>query len=65
MNQKKVIFVPASAPKAKIVQLLMFGSKVILVDGTYDDAFELCLKVAKVYGWYNRNTGYNPFMSEG
>jgi threonine synthase len=38
---------------------------VALVKGTYDDAFELCLKAAKEYGWYNRNTGYNPYMSEG
>ncbi len=65
MGQKNVIFVPASAPQAKITQLLMFGSKVILVDGTYDDAFDLCLKAADEYGWYNRNTGYNPYMTEG
>ncbi|OQY52574.1 MAG: threonine synthase [Desulfobacteraceae bacterium 4572_89] len=65
MGQENIIFVPASAPQAKIAQLLMFGSKVILVDGTYDDAFELCLEAAQEYGWYNRNTGYNPYMSEG
>lgn len=64
-NQKNVIFVPASAPQAKIAQLLMFGSIVMLVEGTYDDAFELCLEVAQHYGWYNRNTAFNPFMSEG
>ncbi len=65
VGQKNVIFVPASAPQAKLAQLLMFGSTVILVDGTYDDAFELCFKVAGEYGWYNRNTGYNPYMTEG
>jgi len=65
MGQPNVIFVPATAPQAKIAQLLMFGSTVVLVDGTYNDAFELCLKVANEYGWYNRNTGYNPYMSEG
>ncbi len=65
MGQANVIFVPSAAPRAKIAQLLMFGSNVVLVDGTYDDAFELCLKVADEYGWYNRNTGYNPYMSEG
>ncbi len=65
MGQPNVIFVPAAAPQAKIAQLLMFGSKVVLVDGTYDDAFDLCLKVADEYGWYNRNTGFNPYMSEG
>jgi threonine synthase len=35
------------------------------VRGTYDDAFELCAQAAKEFGWYNRNTGYNPYMSEG
>jgi threonine synthase len=35
------------------------------VDGTYDDAFELCLESAPEFGWYNRNTAYNPYMSEG
>jgi threonine synthase len=65
VNQANVIFVPETAPPAKIAQLLTFGSTVMLVKGTYDDAFELCLQAAKEYGWYNRNTGYNPYMSEG
>ena len=60
-----VIFVPASAPQAKIAQLLTFGSTVMLVEGSYDDAFELCLQAADAFGWYNRNTGFNPYMSEG
>ena len=65
VKQPNVIFVPETAPPAKIAQLLVFGSTVALVKGTYDDAFELCLQAAKAYGWYNRNTGYNPYMSEG
>ncbi len=65
VKQPNLIFVPEKAPPAKIAQLLTFGSTVMLVKGTYDDAFELCLKAAKEYGWYNRNTGYNPYMSEG
>lgn len=65
LNQQNVIFVPEDAPEAKIVQLLVYGSKVLLVKGSYDDAFELCLKAAEEFGWYNRNTGYNPYMSEG
>ena len=65
VKQPNVIFVPESAPQAKIAQLLTFGSTVLLVRGTYDDAFELCLQAAREYAWYNRNTGYNPYMSEG
>jgi threonine synthase len=65
VNQANVIFVPESAPQAKIAQLLVFGSTVMLVKGSYDDAFELCLQAAAEYGWYNRNTAYNPYMTEG
>lgn len=65
VSQPNVIFVPRSAPEAKIAQLLVYGATVLLVDGTYDDAFELCLQAAPEFGWYNRNTGYNPYMSEG
>ncbi|MGD2185680.1 MAG: threonine synthase [Desulfobacterales bacterium] len=65
IQQANVIFVPETAPQAKIAQLLVFGSRVFLVKGTYDDAFDLCLKATKTYGWYNRNTAYNPYMTEG
>jgi threonine synthase len=65
VEQPNVIFVPRSAPQAKIAQLLVYGATVLLVDGTYDDAFELCLQAAPEFGWYNRNTAYNPYMSEG
>ncbi len=65
VSQPNVIFVPRTAPQAKIAQLLVYGATVLLVDGTYDDAFELCLEAAPAFGWYNRNTAFNPYMSEG
>lgn len=60
-----VIFVPAAAPPAKIAQLLIFGARVLAVRGTYDQAFDLCHEVCKRRGWFNRNTGYNPYTREG
>ena len=60
-----VIFVPASAPKAKIAQLLAYGATVFAVEGTYDQAFDICMAACRRMGWYNRNTGYNPYMAEG
>ena len=65
VGQKAIIFAPKTAPQAKVAQLLIFGAKVILVDGTYDDAFDLTVKAADEFGWYCRNTGYNPFTAEG
>jgi threonine synthase len=65
IGQKNVIFVPETAPEAKVTQLLAYGSTVALVKGNYDAAFELCMEAAAEFGWYNRNTGFNPYMTEG
>ncbi|MDI9548230.1 MAG: threonine synthase [Chloroflexota bacterium] len=64
-GQPNVIFVPESAPPAKLAQLLAYGSRVLAVRGSYDDAFDLCTQACREFGWYNRNTGYNPYMTEG
>jgi len=60
-----VVFVPAAAPEAKLVQMLSYGARVVRVDGSYDVAFELCLTACREFGWYNRNTALNPFTIEG
>jgi threonine synthase len=60
-----VIFVPESAPQAKVAQLLIFGARVFLVRGTYDQASDLCVAASKEFGWYCRNTSYNPYTTEG
>ncbi len=64
-GQKAVIFAPKTAPPAKVAQLLVYGSQVILVDGIYDDAVALAVEASQAFGWYCRNTGYNPFTAEG
>jgi len=65
VGMPNIIFVPESAPKAKVAQLLIFGAQVIMVKGTYDQAFDLCLEASDEFGWYSRNTAYNPYLSEG
>jgi len=62
---RSVIFVPQRAPEPKITQLLIFGSTVVRVKGTYEQAFELCREACKRFGWYDRNSGTNPFLVEG
>ncbi len=65
VGAKAVIFAPRTAPPAKIAQLVVFGAQVLLVDGTYDQAFDLSIEATEAFGWYNRNTGFNPFTAEG
>lgn len=64
-GQQSVIFVPATAPLAKLTQIVMYGAKIIPVAGTYDQAFDLSVKASEIYGFYNRNTAYNPLTIEG
>ena len=61
---RAIIFAPRTAPQAKVAQLLTYVAQVFLVDGTYDQAFDLSLAASETFGWYNRNTGHNPFTAE-
>ncbi len=65
VGMRPIIFVPAAAPEAKIAQLLVYGAIVLLVEDSYDVAFDLCMKISQQEGWYCRNTGVNPFTTEG
>lgn len=65
VGAKAVIFAPKSAPPAKVAQLLIYDAQVFLVDGSYDEAVSLSLEAAAEFGWYCRNTGYNPYTAEG
>lgn len=62
---QSVIFVPQTAPVAKVTQLLVYGATVVLVRGDYSDAFLLATAAIEKYGWYNRNCAINPYLVEG
>lgn len=64
-GRRAVVFVPATAPEAKLVQMLSYGATVVPIAGSYDDAFDLCVAACAEFGWYNRNTAMNPFTTEG
>lgn len=64
-EKKAIILAPASAPPAKLTQILQYGATLYLVDGTYDDAFDLSIRVAEANNWYSRSTGINPILAEG
>lgn len=62
---KSVIFVPAKAPRPKIVQIKVFGAKLVAIDGSYDQAFDISMKIGEKMGWYSRNSAINPYLLEG
>lgn len=65
MGVKTVIFVPGRAPEGKVAQLMIFGAKVVSVQGDYKATFDLSKAAIDKYGWYNRNAGINPILTEG
>ena len=64
-GQKAIIMVPETAPIAKLTQIMMYGATIVPVKGSYDDAFDLSVAATQEFGWYNRNTAYNPLTIEG
>ncbi|MCK5840227.1 MAG: threonine synthase, partial [Bacteroidales bacterium] len=64
-GQKAIIIVPETAPLAKLTQIIMYGATIVTVKGTYDDAYDLSIKATEQFGWYNRNTAFNPLTVEG
>ena len=65
MGVKTIIFVPSRAPEGKVAQLMIFGAKVVSVLGDYKATFDLSKAAIAKYGWYNRNAGINPILTEG
>jgi len=62
---KITVFLPASAPAAKRIQVLQYGAELREVKGTYDQAFDESLAYSKATGVLSRNTAYNPLTIEG
>ncbi len=62
---QSVIFVPQSAPKPKLTQILIYNATLFSVQGSYHDAYQLCSSACERFGWYNRNCAINPVMVEG
>jgi threonine synthase len=59
------LYLPESAPQAKIVQALQYGADVHKVKGTYDDAYDQSQEFVEKHGGLSRNTAHNPLTVEG
>ncbi len=62
---KVKLFLPKTAPPAKMIQSLQYGADLVLAEKNYDQAFALSLQYSKKFGGMNRNTAYNPMTIEG
>jgi threonine synthase len=64
-GMESYLFVPKSISLPKLTQLQVFNAKVLQINASYDECFELCNQIAQKYNWYNRNTAYNPYTLDG
>lgn len=62
---ESILFVPSSAPPAKLTQIRQHGARLVAINANYDTAFDLAFKWASKQGYYSRNTGINPILAEG
>ncbi len=63
-GRKAVIFVPAHASDAKLRLMRLAGATILQIRQGYEAAFKLSEEAAAAFGWYSRNTGYNPLTTE-
>ncbi len=59
------ILVPADLEPAKILGTSIFGSRLVRIDGTYDQVNRLCTQIAFRYGWAFVNINMRAYYAEG
>ena len=64
-GMRSYVFVPRDIEPAKIVAAAAYGSTVVAVDGSYDQANRLCSELAEEYPWAFVNVSLRPYYAEG
>ena len=59
------ILVPADLERSKILGTSVFGAKVVLVEGTYDEVNRLCSQIALKFQMGFVNVNLRPYYAEG
>jgi threonine synthase len=59
------ILVPADLEPAKILNTLIYGARLVRIDGNYDHVNRLCTLIAGEYNWGFVNVNLRPYYAEG
>ena len=65
LGLKATILIPADLEPAKILNTLIYGARLIRVDGSYDHVNRLCSQIADEYQWGLVNVNLRPYYAEG
>jgi threonine synthase len=59
------ILIPHDLEAGKVTGTLVYGPRVVAVNGTYDDVNRLCSEITGKHGWGFVNINLRPFYAEG
>jgi threonine synthase len=59
------VFVPADLEEQKILATGVYGTRLIAVDGNYDDVNRLCTELSSEHPWAFVNVNLRPYYAEG
>ena len=65
LGLKACILVPADLEPAKILNTLVYGARLVRIDGNYDHVNRLCTLIADEYKWGLVNVNLRPYYAEG
>ena len=65
LGLKACILVPADLEPAKIVNTLVYGARLVRIDGNYDHVNRLCSLIADHFHWGLVNVNLRPYYAEG
>jgi threonine synthase len=65
LGLKACILVPADLEPAKILNTLVYGARLVRIDGNYDHVNRLCTQIADEYHWGFVNVNLRPYYAEG
>ncbi len=60
-----IVFVSKNISSEKLNLLKLYGAKIVLVEGNYDNSVEACFNFTKRYKLANRTAGRSPLCIEG
>jgi threonine synthase len=59
------VFVPADLEEQKILATGVYGTRLVAVDGNYDDVNRLCTELSAEHPWAFVNVNLRPYYAEG
>lgn len=64
-GMKSYIFIPHNLEASKVLGTSIYDTKIIGIDGSYDDVNRFCSEVATVFNWAFVNINIRPFYGDG